>query len=296
MAVAVILLLVAGAWLMAACGSSRGTKTDASLLRPTTALPATLSGVADDADDRSDRGFVTRLASMPAGYGSAGREFIVHAPAKAGPNRPLVILLHGLYQTPEVVERATAAVRFSDAHGFTLVYPFGENRAWNAGTCCRGDTANDVGFMVDLVHYVSTLTPVDRHRVYIWGFSNGGMMAWRTVCETKHVFAGAGVVAGALLVPCPTPVHVVDLHGTADRTVPFLGGFSAYTHTVFPDSVDESSRLVKGSTLQRLLIKNLGHRWPTPKHGAVDALDVLWNGLHDYRVPHPAKSAVSAAV
>jgi poly(3-hydroxybutyrate) depolymerase len=288
-AFAVVIVLALGAWLLTACGGSSRDRVDTSLLRPTSALPIALGPV-------TDRGFVTRMATMPAKYGSAGRRFIVHAPSAPGSSRPLVILLHGLYQSPESVERATAALSYSDARNFTVVYPYGEHEAWNAGTCCRSDTANDVGFMVDLVHYVSTLTPVDRHRVYIWGFSNGGMMAWRTVCETKDVFAGAGVVAGALLVPCPNPVHVVELHGTADRTVPFLGGFSKYTHTVFPDSADERSRLAPGSTLDRILIKNLGHRWPTPKYGKLDALDVIWNGLRDYRVSHPANSAVSAAV
>ena len=153
------------------------------------------------------------------------------------------------------------------------------------------DTANDVGFMVDLVHYVAALTPVDLHRVYIWGFSNGGMMAWRTVCQTKNVFAGAGVVAGALLVPCPVPVHVVDMHGTADTTVPLLGGYSAYTHTVFPDSANERTKLVAGSSLEQVLVKNVGHRWPSPRFGRVDSLEVLWNGLSRFRVAHPAVSA-----
>ena len=105
------------------------------------------------------------------------------------------------------------------------------------------DTANDVGYLVDLVHYVATLTPVDLHRVYIWGFSNGGMMAWRAVCQTRDIFAGAGVMAGALLVTCPRPVHVVDLHGLRDTTVPYERRVLATTRTrSFPDSADERRR------------------------------------------------------
>lgn len=281
LAAAFAVMLGLGGWALVGCGSS-GSSND--LLRPVSALPVS------DAPVDSGR-YVTRLVGMPKGYASVGREFILHAPRLPGEARPLVIILHGLYQNPAIVEQATAATSFSNARNFTLVYPYGRNQAWNAGTCCRHDTANDVGFMVDLVHYVSALTPVDLHRVYIWGFSNGGMMAWRTVCQTRNVFAGAGVVAGALLVGCPSPVHVVELHGTADHTVPFLGGYSHYTHTDFPDSADERSKLAPGSTLQRMLIKNLGHRWPSPRFGAVDSLDVLWNGLSHFEVAHPAVSA-----
>jgi hypothetical protein len=39
------------------------------------------------------------------------------------------------------------------------------------------------------------------------------MMAWRAVRQTRNTFAGAGVIAGALLVSCPIQVHVVDVHG-----------------------------------------------------------------------------------
>jgi poly(3-hydroxybutyrate) depolymerase len=279
---ALLCLLVAGGWALAGCGASH----DRASLRPSM-LPFP--------EARTVQGdFVTRRLTVPAGFGSAGRPFYLHSRQTGRTPQPLVLLLHGLYQRPATVEEATGAASFSDSRGFTLVYPVGMHEAWNAGGCCGHDQANDVGYLVDLVHYVATLTPVDLHRVYIWGFSNGGMMAWRAVCQTSDVFAGAGVVAGALLVPCHQAVHVVDLHGARDHTVPYLGGFSWYTHTVFPDSATERSRLARGSTLQVILLPKLGHQWPPLSAGSVDALDVLWRGLRGYRVTHPA--AISAPV
>jgi poly(3-hydroxybutyrate) depolymerase len=238
--------------------------------------------------------YTTRRLLVPKGYGSTGRAFYVHARRLGGKPEPLVLLLHGLDQSPARVERATAATSFSEAHHVARVYLIGLNEAWNAGGCCRGDSANDVGYLVDLVHYVATLTPVDLHRVYIWGFSNGGMMAWRAVCQTRNTFAGAGVMAGALLVSCPSPVHVVDLHGLRDTTVPYAGGYSPLIHTLIPDSANERSRLAPGSTLQVVLLKSLGHEWPPLTIGRFDALNVLWQGLRGYRVAHPA--AVTAPV
>jgi predicted esterase len=232
--------------------------------------------------------YVTRRLTVPKGYGSAGRGFYLNERRRGGPPQPLVLMLHGLYQSPIRVERATAATAFSESEHFTLVYPIGEKEAWDAGSCCRSDTANDVGYLVDLVHYVARLTPVDLHRVYIWGFSNGGMMAWRAVCQTRNTFAGAGVMAGALLVKCPTPVHVVDVHGLKDTTVPYGGGFSRYTRTLIPDSATERRHLVAGSTLHVVLLKRLGHEWPPLTGGRFDALNVFWQGLRGYRVAHPA--------
>ncbi len=238
-------------------------------------------------------GFVMRRMTMPHSFGSAGRQFYLHARTHGGPPEPLVLLLHGLFQTPGVVEHATGAISYSEADHFTLVYPIGVHQAWNAGTCCRSDNADDVGYLVDLVHYVSTLTPVDLHRVYVMGFSNGGMMAWRAICQTRNVFAGAGVMSGALLVKCPAPVHVVDVHGLRDTTVPWDGGYSHYTHTVIPDSALERRELAPGSTLDVVLLKRIGHEWP-PLQGKFDALNVIWQGLRGYRVAHPA--AVTAPI
>jgi poly(3-hydroxybutyrate) depolymerase len=261
---------------LVSCGSAQ----NSAPLRATLPLPLP--------ENASARGsFVMRRLEMPRRYGSAGRPFYLQARARGGPPEPLVLLLHGLYQTPAEVEKATGAAFYSEHQHFTLVYPVGEHQAWNAGTCCRADTANDVGYLVDLVHYVATLTPVDLHRVYVMGFSNGGMMAWRAVCQTHDVFAGAGVMAGALLVKCPQPVHVVDLHGLRDQTVPYGGGYSQYTHTSIPDSARERRELAAGSTLDVVLLKRLGHAWP-PLRGKFDALNVIWEGLRGYRVDHPA--------
>ena len=252
-------------------------------------LPATRAPV-------PPRTYVTRTITLPAGYRSAGRQFELREPVHAGPARPLVLLLHGLYQDPALVERATHASAFSDARDFTLAYPIGIGKAWNAGGCCERDSADDVGYLVDVVHYAATLTPVDRSSVYVWGFSNGAMMAWRAVCQADGVFAGAGVMSGALLVACPRVVHVVHLHGLADVTVPYRGGPSSYLRTVLPDSASEGARLVRGSTLEVRLLEGVGHDWPTLRRGGVDALAVMWDGLRRYRVSRPTIFAPTALV
>ena len=56
-------------------------------------------------------------------------------------------------------------------------------RAWNAGICCALALRNDVGYLVNVVNAVSQAVPVDATRVYVVGFSNGGMMALQAICQ-----------------------------------------------------------------------------------------------------------------
>ena len=61
-------------------------------------------------------------------------------------------------------------------------------RAWNAGICCAFALRNDVGYLVDVVNASSQAVPVDATRVYVVGFSNGGMMALRAICSAPVRF------------------------------------------------------------------------------------------------------------
>ena len=100
-------------------------------------------------------------------------------------------------------------------------------RAWNAGICCALALRNDVGYLVDVVNAVSQAVPVDATRVYVVGFSNGGMMALRAICSAPDVFAAAGSVSGPFLgTTCARPIwrHIA---AAADPIVPVFGGISA---------------------------------------------------------------------
>jgi len=70
---------------------------------------------------------------------------------------------------------------------------------------------------------------VDPKRVFAVGVSNGGFMALGLACAASDVFAGVVSYAGA----GPTdaskcnpkePVAILQIHGTADTTVPYAGG------------------------------------------------------------------------
>ncbi len=211
----------------------------------------------------------------------SGRTYQLHAdvrllPTFRGTARPLVILLHGLLNSPENMREMSGADPFADTHGFAVAYGVGVHEAWNAGGCCGQATTDDVGYLRQLVDDAASHTPVDRSRVYVWGFSNGAMLAARVACEAPDLVAAVGVVGGQAMVPCPTiPVRLLHIHGTADMTVPWRGGWSDYLKMNLPDGETEATRFAPGSEIRHLTWDG-GHTWPWWATGA------LW----DFSAPH----------
>jgi poly(3-hydroxybutyrate) depolymerase len=177
--------------------------------------------------------------------------------------QPLVIALHGANQTSATAEQMTGLDNYLQ-RGIAVAYgqAASANRRWNAGSCCGSTDQNDVAYVRALVADVARLTPIDLTRVYVVGFSNGAMLAWRLACEARDLVAAVVVVAGALLVPCATTpaVRAYHVHGVGDRTVPLRGGVGFEGHT-FPDSTLEPTLVGPGSTIHQHWWTG-GHSWP----------------------------------
>jgi polyhydroxybutyrate depolymerase len=182
---------------------------------------------------------VNRIVTFPS---SVGQRFaIVHHPATAGKNPPLVVVLNGAYGTAWQARAAFGWDGMADRNGFVVAYPNASGPLWNAGNCCGAAHTNDVddvGFLHELQMRLEQQDGVDPHRVYAVGISNGAMMAYAWACARPDDLAGIGPVAGALVAPCnPAPaITVVAVHGTADRNVPINGGIGpvSVTHYQYP--------------------------------------------------------------
>ena len=132
----------------------------------------------------------------------------------------------------------------SEARGFIFaaMCGWGEPSSFNAGTCCPPANTfalDDVALARELVGNLSAKLCIDPARVYTTGFSNGAMMSQILACKAWDLFAAAGSVAGvvelapgneeglalcnASYAPSPKTTRVLDVHGTADPTVP-MGG------------------------------------------------------------------------
>lgn len=165
------------------------------------------------------------------------RSFLVNAPErKSDAKLPVVIALHGAEGNGWNFAEWTGLGDRVAEDRYIAVFPNGspinaegEQLAWNAGTCCgppQTENTNDIGFIRKILDELPEYG-ADPARIFVVGFSNGGMMAHRTACDLGDRIAGIAVVAGAYNVEgCEStnPLPVIVIHGTADEIVPYNGG------------------------------------------------------------------------
>jgi polyhydroxybutyrate depolymerase len=246
------------------------------------------------------------------------RPYRVYVPPTLDRSRPapLVLVLHGGASGVEDMVRTTGFDREALAGEFIVAYPEGTQRAWNAGRCCGSAprrNPDDVGFLVGVLDQLEADYRVDRSRIFVTGASNGAMMAYRLACERADRITGVGVVAGSVMVDdCrpSRPVSVLEIHGTEDTLIPYLGGKPAapeaeaappYTATPAmmqrwaelngcppgapskvdgPVTTEEWTGCRDGSAVSLVTVEGGGHVWFTsglgPANGAVDATGTIW--------------------
>ena len=179
----------------------------------------------------------------------AKRSYLLHVPTgyQAGRDYPLVVVLHGAFSTAREMEDWTGWSALADREGFVVAYPeggwgiLGFLQHWNAGHCCgkaADEGEDDVGFVALVVEDTARRVRVDAARVYVTGFSNGGMLVYRVIAERTGLFAAAAPLAAThggrattaaplWVTPEPQgPLPVLVMHGLADGNVPFAGGAS----------------------------------------------------------------------
>jgi polyhydroxybutyrate depolymerase len=176
------------------------------------------------------------------------RSYLVHMPPVTAPQRrlPLVVAVHGAFETAKDMEKRTGFSDLADQEGFVAVYPngfglFGLLQHWNAGHCCgkaAADDIDDVSFLKQVIEDVQKRLPIDPHRIYMVGFSNGGMLADRFAAEQTHMLAALATVAATIgshragdvpvwHIPDPeAPLPLICFHGLADDAIPAQGGIS----------------------------------------------------------------------
>jgi len=167
------------------------------------------------------------------------RPFRVHVPPGYDPatKAPLLVLLHGYTSNATEIEDYFRVKDEADRRGFLYALPEGtENREkkrfWNAtAACCDffNSGVDDSRYLIGVVDTVAAKYSVDPARVYFAGHSNGGFMALRMACDhadrvTAVVsLAGAAAATPSLCTP-DRAVSVLQIHGTADRTILYDGG------------------------------------------------------------------------
>ena len=178
------------------------------------------------------------------------RTYLVHVPTGYTPDipLPLVVVIHGAFDTAQGMEQVSGFSLLADREGFIVLYPNGMGilgflQHWNAGHCCgkaADDQVDDVGFVAATIEDVCSRLRVDRDRIYMVGFSNGGMLAYRFAAERGDLLAAVAPMAASIggrpsqdlpewRIPEPVqPVSMIPMHGLLDDDVPYEGGISRH--------------------------------------------------------------------
>lgn len=170
----------------------------------------------------------------PEVTGGEPRGYSLYVPASYDDSEatPVIVALHGRPGNGYEMAALSDLNPVADDEGFIAVYPHGIGQEWNYTRGNDSYTSNDmddVQFLRWLVDDLSQDLTIDRSRVYVTGFSNGGFMTQRVACEAGDTFAAFAVIGATLFPDFPavcegTPVRpMLIMHGTADPSVPWQG-------------------------------------------------------------------------
>src|SRR6266567_6640825 len=150
------------------------------------------------------------------------RTYRLHVPVgyDAAKPWPLVFVLHGMGGNGKGMEALTGMSAKADAEHFIAVYPdaIGSPTRWNAGInpdIPRVPGDDDVKFLTAVIDRLEKELHVDGKRIYVCGFSSGGIMSYRLGAELSGRLAAIGVVSGTIgmkqpdgsVTEIPKPAH-----------------------------------------------------------------------------------------
>lgn len=149
------------------------------------------------------------------------REFKSYIPANLGKNRPLLISCHGMNQDANYQKGMLNIESVADTAKFAVVFPEGEGKAWDIG----GN--KDINFVLAIIDYMVENYDINRYKVYLSGFSMGGMFTYHAMNRIPDKIAAfapiSGYPMGGTTAAASRPIPIIHTHGLADDVCVFGG-------------------------------------------------------------------------
>ena len=152
--------------------------------------------------------------------GGTEREYKIYVPNDLGAKRPLLISCHGMNQDAAYQMGMLDIKSVADTAKFVTVFPEGINKSWDIS----GN--RDINFMLAIIDEMVEKYDIDRGRVYLSGFSMGGMFTYHAMNKIADRIAAFAPISGypmggATASPNVRPIPIIHTHGTSDDVVTF---------------------------------------------------------------------------
>ena len=191
----------------------------------------------------------------------ANRTMNVYAPKNIEKNRPLIIQMHGMNQDAPYQQNAAKWEPIADTARFVVVFPNGENKAWDIS----GD--KDLNFIKAIINEMYSKYGIDKNRVYVSGFSMGGMMSYHVANKMGDQIAAIAPVSGGGSPSSPKrAMPIMHTHGTTDDVVNYNSTVNTLKSWVNTQKCSSSSQKIKP--------------YPANKSGSAASLEI-WSGCTD---------------
>jgi len=158
--------------------------------------------------------------------GGTEREYKIYVPKNLGEKRPLLISCHGMNQDAAYQMNMLDIKSVADTAKFVTVFPEGISKSWDL------DGNRDINFVLALIDKMVDDYDIDRGRVYLSGFSMGGMFTYHAMNRIADRIAAFAPISGypmggATAKAGVRPIPIIHTHGTSDDVVTFSNVQSA---------------------------------------------------------------------
>lgn len=225
--------------------------------------------------------------------GTTTREIIAYAPKNLPSSPALLIACHGSNQDAPYLQSLAKIESVADTAKFVLVYANGEDKSWDiSGT-------KDTKFMEVIIDSMYSRYHINKNRVYLTGFSMGGMFTYHCANKLSNKIAAFCPVSGYMMggpnAASTRPVPILHTHGTSDDVCtysPVQSHIDAWVKhngcNTTPEVISHYPRSSSPASLKRyrggkngvevafLTLADKGHWWSMDTSQALTSVEV-WN-------------------
>ena len=251
------------------------------------------------AAERTGKGTTTREKITVA---DSQREYVSYVPKNLGTKRPLLISCHGMNQDANYQKGMMDLAPIADTAKFVTVFPEGEGKSWDIS----GE--KDVNFVLRIIGTMVKKYDIDPRRVYLSGFSMGGMFTYHCMNMIPDRIAAFAPISGYTMGGVTANANVraipiIHTHGTGDDVVTFSNVQNNLNVWINHNHCNKTAKVTKryrnaphitrhewsggddGTRVVLMEMADKGH-WISNDYGVYTA-DEIWKFCKNYSIVKP---------